>query len=183
MIEEINYEELDKKAQPGAFSTLDMEVLVPEVQKLNAGEIYLEIGTDKGKSLSIARMVIPENINIYAIDLNYTDELKEYLKKNPDIEFFWMSSKTASDVWKERNMPKIYLLFIDGDHSYLGCKLDIESWFPHMAKNGIMLFHDHDESSPGVMQAVSEFVGNHKVEKYKVFKRTDKNTSMALVRL
>ena len=94
-------DELDKNAQPGAFSTFDMEVFVPEVQKLNAGEIYLEVGTDKGKSLSVARLVIKPNINMYAVDINYTDELKGYLKDHPEIEFLWMSSKTAATVWKE----------------------------------------------------------------------------------
>ena len=176
--------ELDKNAQPGAFSTLDMEVFVPEVQKLNAGEIYLEVGTDKGKSLSIARQVIKPNINMYAVDINYPDELKGYLKDHPEIEFFWMSSKSAAIVWKERGMPKIYLLFIDGDHSYLGCRSDIESWFPFMAEGGIMLFHDCDETSPGVMQAVAEFVDTHRnIKSFQLFKRTDKNTSMAKIQL
>ena len=177
-------DELDKNAQPGAFSTFDMEVFVPEVQKLNAGEIYLEVGTDKGKSLSVARLVIKPNINMYAVDINYTDELKGYLKDHPEIEFLWMSSKTAATVWKERGMPKIYLLFIDGDHSYLGCRNDIEAWFPHMVEGATMLFHDCDESSPGVMQAVSEFVDTHRnIKKFELFKRTDKNTSMAKIQL
>ena len=177
-------EELEKKAQPGAFSTFDMEVFVPEVQKLKAGEIYLEIGTDKGKSLSIAEMVIGQNINIYTVDINLTDELKGYLKDNPDIEFFWMSSKTASRVWRERGMPKIYLLFIDGDHSYLGCRNDIEDWYPYMSEAGVMLFHDGDTSSPGVVQAVAEFVDTHRnIKEWTMHKRTDKNTSMMTVRL
>ena len=81
-------------------------------------------------------------------------------------------------------MPKIYLLFIDGDHSYLGCRNDIEAWFPHMVEGATMLFHDCDESSPGVMQAVSEFVDTHRnIKKFELFKRTDKNTSMAKIQL
>jgi len=54
---EIDYEKLDREARLGAFSTFDAEVLVPEVMKLKAGDIYLEVGVDKGKSLSIAKMV------------------------------------------------------------------------------------------------------------------------------
>lgn len=178
------YEDLEVKAQPGAFSTLDMEVLVPEVEKLQAGEIYVEIGTDKGKSLSVARMVIGDNINMYAIDIQYTDELREYFKNIEGIEFFWMRSKTAAQVWKERGMPKIYCLFIDGDHSYEGCKTDIQSWYPHMVEHGVMLFHDCDESSPGVVQAVAEFVDTHRgIVKWEMYKRTDKNTSMSKIQL
>ena len=179
-------EELDKKAPPGAFSTFDAQVLIPEVEKLTAGEIYMEIGVDKGKSLFIARSVIKPDINMYAVDINFTDELKTYLLENPLLgEFFWMSSKTVAQVWRQRGMPKIYVLFIDGDHSYEGCKTDIDSWYPHMAENGVMLFHDCDESSPGVMQAVAEFVitQKNKIKKFELFKRTDKNTSMAKIQL
>ena len=177
-------EQLDKNAQPGAFSTLDMEVFVPEVQKLNAGEIYLEIGTDKGKSLSIARMVIKPNINMYAVDINFTDELRGYLKDNPEIEFLWMSSTTAAQVWKERKMPQIYLLFIDGDHSYQAVRADLLAWEPYLTPGATILFHDCDESSPGVVQAVAEYVDIHRgIKSWELFKRTDKNTSMSKIQL
>ena len=178
-------EALDKRAQPGAFSTFDMEVLIPEVQKLNAGEIYLEVGCDKGRSLSIARMVIKPNINMYAVDIARGPELDDYLKKHPEIEFFWMQSITAAQVWRERRMPQIYLLFIDGDHSYQAVRADLEVWYDHLAPGATILFHDHDETSPGVMQAVAEFVDTHRniVKSYEMFKRTDKNTSMAKIQL
>ena len=77
------------------------------------------------------------------------------------------------------------MLFIDGDHSYEGCKRDIDAWFPHMKKDGVLLFHDCDESSPGVVQAVAEFADTHRgvVKSWELFKRTDKNTSMSKVQL
>lgn len=180
---EIDYEKLDKEAQLGAFSTYDMEVLVPEVQKLVAGDIYMEIGTDKGKSLSVARMVVGKNVSLNAVDINFTDELREYLKDKPDINFMWMSSENAAKVWAERGGLTIHLLFIDGDHSYEGCRRDLQYWSPFLADHATILFHDCDESSPGVVEAVSEFVNKRKVEEWKMFKRTDKNTSMSLIRL
>ena len=54
--------ELDIKAPLGAFSTFDAEVLVPEVEKLKFGDIYLEVGVDKGKSLYIAKQVAKEGV-------------------------------------------------------------------------------------------------------------------------
>jgi predicted O-methyltransferase YrrM len=36
----------------------------------------------------------------------------------------------------------IDLLFLDGDHSYSGCKADVESWLPKVKANGILLMHD-----------------------------------------
>lgn len=172
---EINYQELDLKANPGAFSTYDAEVLVPEVTQLKDNEIYLEVGVDKGKSLSIVRMVTKPTVKVIGVDLRVDPKV-------PNTEFFQGKSKDVAFDWK---LYKISVLFIDGDHSYEGCKTDIDSWFPHMKKGGVMLFHDCDETSPGVLRAVSEFVDTYKgvLREFKLFKRTDKNTSMALIRL
>ena len=168
--------ELDKKAPKGAFSTLDMEVLIPEVEKLQPGDTYLEIGVDKGKSLFIARMVAKGGVLVYGIDIQQLEQ------KIPNTTFLWGDSVGIAQRWGDEGQA-IDVLFIDGDHSYKGCKNDIDAWYPHMKVDGVMMFHDHDETSPGVMQAVSEFVNNHKLKEYKMFKRSDKNTSMAIVRL
>jgi hypothetical protein len=172
-MENINYEELDRKARPGAFSTLDMEVLVPEVMKLEPGEVYVEIGVDKGKSLSVARMVAKDGVMLFGVDL----------KDNPCVDgtfFFQGDSNKIAKNWKH---GEISVLFIDGDHTYKGCKADIDGWYPHMKKGGVMLFHDCDESSPGVMWAVSEFVCTVAQGQFSLFKYNNKNTSMARIRL
>lgn len=179
-MEEINYEELDKKANPGAFSTYDAEVLVPEVQKLEAGDIYLEVGVDKGKSLSIASMVAKPGVRLFGVDINSLPYLGEFLLEYKNTSFCRSDSSEYAAQWK---FGKISVLFIDGDHSYEGCKKDIEAWYPHMKEGGVMMFHDCDETSPGVEWAVAEFVSKHMVSEYKRFKRTDKNTSMAMIRL
>lgn len=166
----MNYEELDKKANPGAFSTLDMEVFVPEVKKLKPGQIYLEVGVDKGKSLSVARMVAREGVTVHGIDQ----------KDNPFVEkteFIKGDSKQVAKVWRY----KVHVLFIDGDHTYEGCKADIDSWYPHMAKDGVMLFHDADATSPGVVKAIKEFAKEHKIKD--VYFHPDQRCSMARVRL
>jgi len=169
----LDYNELDKKARTGDFSTLDMEVLVPEVIKLEPGEIYLEIGVDKGKSLSVARMVAKEGVKVIGVDIKQIPEPVE------GTTFFLGDSVEVAKQW---NQEKISVLFIDGDHTYYGCHRDIEAWYPYMKKNGVMFFHDCDESGPGVMWAVSEFVCTHSCN-FNLFKYNHKNTSMAKVRL
>mgnify|MGYP001614376171 CR=1 FL=1 len=71
------YEDLEAKARLGAFSTLDMEVLVPEVENIPEGGCYLEIGVDKGKSISIARMVAKNSVRICGIDLKEDPKVPE----------------------------------------------------------------------------------------------------------
>lgn len=169
---DINYEDLDKRANLGAFSVYDAEILVPDVMKLKEGEVYLEVGVDRGKSLSIARMVNPK-CRVIGVDIQEDPKV-------PSTEFYQGDSV---DIANSLENLKIDVLFIDGDHTYAGCKRDIDAWYPHMKKDGVMLFHDCDETSPGVVQAVAEFVHTHLVEKWDICKRTDKNTSMSRVKL
>ncbi len=50
------------------------------------------------------------------------------------------------------------LIFVDGDHSYEGCKADIEAWLPYMKKGGVMAFHDFGSRASGVTQAIFETI-------------------------
>ena len=49
-----------------------------------------------------------------------------------------------SSTLKKTN-KKFDLIFLDGDHSYEGCKRDIEKWWPRVKnKTGILAGHDFD---------------------------------------
>jgi Protein of unknown function DUF115/Methyltransferase domain len=53
-------------------------------------------------------------------------------------------------------------VFIDADHSYEGCKADIEAWLPKIKPSGFISGHDYDNTEfPdfGVKRAVDEFFG------------------------
>lgn len=162
-------EALDLKAKPGAFSTFDAGVLVPEVEKLEAGQVYLEVGVDKGKSLSIAKMVAPDQVEVWGVDL----------RKDPKVKgTFFVHNESTKVAKKWRKV--INVLFIDGDHTYEGCKADIDAWYPKMSKKGVMLFHDCDATSPGVERAVKEFAEEHDL---KVWYHPEQRCSMARIRL
>lgn len=167
MTQTIDLEALDLKANPGAFSTYDMEILVPEVQKLKKGQVYLEVGVDKGKSLSVARMVAKDGVDVVGVDLR--DD-----PKVPGTYFIHDDSRIA--IYSK----PINVIFIDGDHTYEGCKADIDNWYPQMAPKGVILFHDCDASSPGVEKAVAEFA---KDKKLKVFYDPRQRCSMARIYL
>lgn len=58
---------------------------------------------------------------------------------------------------------RVGLLFIDGDHSYEGCKSDIELFGPLLREGGILSGHDYN-SQPrhsGVRQIVDELFGDN----------------------
>ena len=160
-------EALDLKANLGAFSTFDSAIQVPEVEKLKPGEVYLEVGVDKGKSLSIAKMVAEEGVEVHGVDL----------RPNPDVPgtIFHQADSTTFKLGK-----KVSVIFIDGDHTYEGCKGDIDNWYPQMVDGGVMLFHDADETSPGVVKAVEEFAKNNNLT---VWYSPEQRCSMARIYL
>ena len=49
-----------------------------------------------------------------------------------------------SKVVGKRWLGKVHLVFIDGDHSYEGCRGDIEAWEPHVAEGGYLVLHDYE---------------------------------------
>lgn len=50
------------------------------------------------------------------------------------------------------------LVYIDADHTYQGCKADINIWWPKLRSGGIMAFHDYGNPDYGVKRAIIEFV-------------------------
>lgn len=57
------------------------------------------------------------------------------------------------------------MVLIDGDHTYLGCKGDIETWMPRLKRGGILALHDYrkpetDKPHPGVDAAVDELLAD-----------------------
>lgn len=55
------------------------------------------------------------------------------------------------------------LLYIDGDHSYLGVTTDLLAWVDKVRVGGIIAFHDYENTSYGVKQAVNEFAAARKL--------------------
>lgn len=163
----MDLEKLEAEALPGAFSRFDMEIVLPEVAKLKPGQTYLEVGVDRGRSLALAREVAVVGVDVFGVDL----------REDPKIPQTYFIQGNSTKVQFDR---KIDVLFIDGDHSYEGCKADIDNWYPRMAENGVMLFHDADDTSPGVVQAIEEFA---KEKNLKVWYSPNQRCSMARIQL
>jgi len=52
------------------------------------------------------------------------------------------------------------IVFVDGDHSYTGCRGDIDAWLPHIKEGGIIAFHDYGSRWADVKRAVDEVFSN-----------------------
>lgn len=52
----------------------------------------------------------------------------------------------------------IDFLYVDADHSYKGVSADLDAWFPHVRKGGLIIGDDYGSSLyPGVKQAWDDF--------------------------
>ena len=125
------------------------------------------------------------------IDLGYQDklmghdgvQLKRYrsvVKRfllDPRVRIIRDLSVTVQDL-----LPPHYLdwIYIDGDHSYRGCRADLEAALAVVRPGGIIMGHDHDPDHPGVVQAVDEFVLAHGL--VRVLLTNEKCASYMLVR-
>lgn len=60
---------------------------------------------------------------------------------------------------KEWTGPKVGMLFVDGDHSYDGCRDDVDAWIPHLANGAVIAFDDYgNPRCPDVKRAVGDLI-------------------------
>ena len=116
-----------------------------------------EVGVRDGRTTFFLLDNIP-SLTIYGVDLSnagyYNDNVKEKYKERL-VPIQGNSSLIAGHV------PKVDLVFIDGDHSYNGCAADIRAYTAKVKLGGILSGHDIDY--PGVNRAVNELVKSYDV--------------------
>ena len=163
----MNKEQLDQYIKDhiqGVFG--EYEVFKEEVSKLKPGQIYLEIGVDEGKSMTVAHHYAKKGVYIIGIDFHDVPPHKVSIGRGPFAEsqgiighkkpgFFVHGD---ADVFSELWDVDIDLLFIDGGHSYEEVKENTLNWERFVPPGGTILFHDTD--SPGVMDWLNEHYSN-----------------------
>lgn len=89
---------------------------------------------------------------VYSFDPKKYDDTEEALRKNQVedwVVFQQMRSGDAVLEWARREDTRIRLLFVDGDHSYQGCKSDILNFSPFLVPGGVVAVHDYCNTSLG----------------------------------
>ncbi len=118
-------------------------------------ETCVEIGSARGKSAAYIGLALEQNGRglLHAIDPHTHTEWNDdasvdtYTSMCRTLAAFGVShrvrilrqySREAASQWQ----AAIDMLFIDGDHSYEGCRADWELFSPHVAPFGVVVFHD-----------------------------------------
>ncbi len=146
------------------FAYKKYELLCNVIKKHNV-KTYVEVGVFNAVNL----INVYKNSNltkVYGVDnyINNDDwqtieelnkikiEAIDRMKKN-GIIFYENSSLDASKLFDDKSID---MIFIDADHSYKGCKEDIEVWYPKIRDGGIISGHNFELKYLGVVQAVTE---------------------------
>lgn len=142
------------------------------IKKINKDNpVALEIGSYIGaSSCFLANSLTKQNGKLYCIDTWQNDSMtegekdtyKEFKKNTARYEKVIIPLRGYSyNVVKEfeNYNKKIDILFIDGDHSYEGCKTDWQLYSSYLNKNAVIIFHDTGWAE-GVKKVINEYVLN-----------------------
>lgn len=152
----------------------------------------VEIGSEYGRSAAVFLKGSKPSVTMVSIDLFPEDhplvgDLRSAYVLNlteagiGDRKLAIVKHDSAS-AGKEWQFGEIDLLFIDGDHTFIGVKRDIEAWTPHVKIGGYVAFHDcanglnshplHYEVSRAVDEWLSvQWVELPQVDSLRVFRR------------
>jgi predicted O-methyltransferase YrrM len=86
-----------------------------------------------------------------------------------DVHLTQAFSTDAADSWDGR---PVGLLYVDGDHTYLGCRSDILAWARHLAPGAVIAIDDYvigDPDYDGLRRAVDELVESGYLEPFQLF--------------
>ena len=106
----------------------------------------LEIGTARGGTLYLFARVSDQAAKIVSVDLQIRDRnlFSTFARNNQTIILLEADSTSLKTVRTVRDsFPYgIDFLFIDGDHSYEGIRLDFKNYSPLVNPGGLIAFHD-----------------------------------------
>jgi cephalosporin hydroxylase len=134
-------------------------------------KVVLEIGTAGGGTLFLFTRVADPEAKIISLDLpggpfgggypRWKIPLyKSFSKEGQKIYLIRRNShdpQTLREVKGILGDEKVDFLFIDGDHTYDGVKMDFEMYSPLVKKGGIIAFHDIVHGSPKNVGGVPRF--------------------------
>ncbi len=146
---------------------------------LEKPKIIVEIGTSGGGTLMSICKTAPPDAVICSIDLpggrfggGYPSWkipfFRSATKLSQTVHFLRMDShkkETLGQLKQILGEQKVDFLFIDGDHTYEGVKLDFQMYSPLVKKGGIVGFHDivvhHESLNCGVHDFWAELCLEH----------------------
>lgn len=143
----IDFHKVEAGIIPGWFSAYDMEEIYPALKNSKKDDVYLEIGVDRGRSLTFARKFFKGDV--FGIDI-------ETISKRGGEGLIPGTNFILGDSLEVKWTLPLKVLFIDGEHRYDRVKGEWDKYSPFVVKGGWVFFHDADNTSPEVEKLAKE---------------------------
>lgn len=126
--------------------------------------VCAEVGVFLGDfSAEILERTRPERLHLIDIDQRFIDGGRARFRAEVDSGRVALHTGDSSTIL--RSLPPAYFdwVYVDGDHTYEGCKKDIDAAADRLKPGGLILLNDYvfwgasDFCKYGVMEAVNEF--------------------------
>ena len=141
------------------------------ILKTLAPKRILEIGTSKGGTLFVFSRIAGQDGTLVSVDLPRGRTGRKYptwqigiyrsfALENQSIHFVMGDShlrETVENVRKLLHGQPLDFLFVDGDHSYSGVKMDFETYSKFVRPGGVVGFHDIVPRPPKNQCDVNQF--------------------------
>ena len=132
------------------LSEVDLNSLVQIAKDLPVGAVCAEIGSYLGASSIVLASALKPRSRLWCIDTwqNHAmsegsrDTYGEFIENTRNYLHIIAPSRGESVEMAYNFGEELDFLFIDGDHSYAGCKADAVMWLPKVKDGGIVAFHD-----------------------------------------
>jgi predicted O-methyltransferase YrrM len=113
----------------------------------------VEIGVWHGVTTRVLRSVMDPSATLYAVDPFPPGRLRfsfQYLIAHREVgavrngQVVWVreTGEEAARRHRAQGLPPVDFIFIDGDHTYDGLRVDWTGWSPLVAPGGVVALHD-----------------------------------------
>lgn len=134
-------------------------------ERVPKGGNVVEIGSFRGGSAALFATVRPD-VTIHCVDpwiasaesyIYNGDIFAEFQENTKQFDNIVPHRGLSEDIAKEFDEP-IDLLFIDGDHSFMGAYIDLLSWNKKCKPQSYTIMHDAERE--GVRRAIIQYFGS-----------------------
>jgi hypothetical protein len=123
-------------------------------QAVFAKQFMMEWGSDGGY-LHLVDPYLPYNEMPGSRTADLMVAINAMMPFHGKFKFHVLESVEAAETLPQWIQPQF--IYIDGDHSYLSVRADLDCWWRRLREGGILAGHDYHPDHPGVMRAVKEF--------------------------
>ncbi|CAK9023949.1 unnamed protein product [Durusdinium trenchii] len=162
------------------FARSPAEVLIHILEQLRQPAFMVEIGVDRGQTSQLLLEALP-NLTLLGVDPypgRYNGQPStERLDQMGGEEAFsialgrYAQYADRAQIWRQSSAAAARrlgsapdLVFVDGEHDFESCSLDLRLWMPKLRPGGVLAGHDFAANEPGVVRAVAQLVQEQPVQ-------------------